>query len=185
MVSFTDGTVSKLSLRQAAEWAGTTKPTVLKHMQAGKVSAEKDGDGRWWFDVSELRRAYGEPKTRTVSGTGSEETDLNTLNHPGLQPETAGSTELIEELRSQIEELRTDKTDLRRRLDEREEAARENERRLLTVIEKQAEQVKLLTDQRTPDSAPRSVPTEPVAEPQQQPPALQPSRGFLRRLFGG
>ena len=64
--------VGKLSLRQAAEWAGTTKPTILKHIKAGKVSAERDEEGRWWFDLVELRRAYGEPETRTGSGNGSE-----------------------------------------------------------------------------------------------------------------
>ena len=128
----------KLSLKQAAEWAGTTKPTMLKHIQAGKVSAEKDEDGRWWFDPSELRRVYGEPESQTVSGNGSEEAPLNASMHPSLQLETGGSSLLIEELRQQIEELRGDKADLRRRLDAREEVARENERQLLSVIEKQA-----------------------------------------------
>jgi hypothetical protein len=167
--------MSKLSLKQAAEWAGTTKPTVLKHLQAGKVSAEKDEEGRWWFDVSELRRAYGEPKSRTVSGSGSINGALNDPNHPALHPETPGNALLVDTLRHQIEELKEDKADLRRRLDEREEAARETEHRLLAVIEKQAEQVTLLTDQRAPATP------EPVPEPSSVP---APRRGAWAWLMG-
>lgn len=150
--------MSRLSLKQAAEFAGTTKPTILKHIQAGKVSAEKDAEGRWWLDLAELRRAYGEPESRTVAGNGSEDDGLHPLKHP---PSSAETPALVAELRRQVEELRADKADLRRRLDEREETAREGERRLLAVIEKQAEQVKLLADQR---------------------PAPRP--GFWRRLLG-
>ena len=137
--------VGKLSLRQAAEWAGTTKPTILKHIKAGKVSAERDEEGRWWFDLAELRRAYGEPETRTGSGNGSESTVLNDSTPPGLRAETPT---LVDELRRQVEILTAEKADLWRRLDEARAEAKDTERRLLGVIESQAEQVKLLTDQR-------------------------------------
>jgi hypothetical protein len=158
--------VVKLSLRQAAEWAGTTKPTVLKHIQAGKVSAEKDGEGRWWFDPSELRRAYGEPESQTASGNGSERATVNDPIHLPLQEETPAQRALIEELRARIAELKDDKDELRRQVDEE----RAERARLLKLLDEQATTVRLLTDQR---------PKEPELAPQ---PA--PRGGLLARLLG-
>ena len=101
--------MARTSLRQAAEWAGTTKPTVLKHIQAGKVSAEKDEEGRWWFDPSELRRVYGEPKSQAVSGNGSGTFPLNDPTHLPLQEETPAQQALVQELRARIAKLKEDK----------------------------------------------------------------------------
>lgn len=170
---FTVGTMSKLSLKQAAEFAGVTKPTILKHIASGKVSGERDQDGRWWFDLSELRRAYGEPESGTGSGNGSGNREVNSPTPPGLQSETPVSDALIAELRERIEELRADKADLRQRLDERERVGRETENRLLSVIEKQAEQVKLLTDQRVQEPQITAAPEPPKR------------RGLMTRLLGG
>lgn len=160
---FTDGTMSRLSLKQAAEFAGTTKPTILKHMAKGRVSGEKDEHGQWWFDLAELVRAYGEPGSRNGSGN----TSLNNRNPSEFTGETLPETaalvadlaatkarlELVEQER---ERERRDKdgtiADLRARLDHEAD-----ERRRLTT---------LLTDQR---------PKMPEASP----------RGFLARLFGG
>ena len=159
--------MTKLSLKQAAEWAGTTKPTILKHIKASKVSAGKDEEGRWWFDPAELVRAYGEPKSGTVAGNGSEPGELYERTPPGNTLETGAQQALVAELRAHIAELKSDKEELRRQVDE-ERAGRD---RLLGVIERQAEQVKLLTDQR---------PKEPTVSP----PPTRPL-GFWRRLLGG
>lgn len=153
--------MSKLSLKQTAEFAGTTKPTILKHMANGRVSGEKDEHGRWWFDMAELVRAYGEPGSRNGSGNAS----LNNRNPLDLRLDTPSETVLAAELastRTRLELLeqerereRRDKdatiADLRARLDHEAD-----ERRRLTT---------LLTDQR----------------PKAPPP---PVRGLLARLFG-
>ena len=158
--------MARTSLRQAAEWAGTTKPTVLKHIQAGKVSAEKDEEGRWWFDPSELRRVYGEPKIQAVSGNGSGTSSLNDPTHPSLQEETPAQQALVQELRARIAELKEDKDELRRQVDEE----RAERARLLKLLDEQTTTVRLLTDQR---------PKEPEPAPQ---PA--PRRGLLARFLG-
>lgn len=164
--------MTKLSLKQAAEWAGTTKPTILKHIKASKVSAGKDDEGRWWFDPAELVRAYGEPKSGNAAGnaagTGSEPGELYERTSLGNTLETEAQQALVTELRARIAELKSDKDELRRQVDE-ERAERD---RLLNVIERQAEHVKLLTDQR---------PKEPINPPA----APEPSKGFFRRLLGG
>ncbi len=166
--SFTAGTMSKLSLKQAAEFAGTTKPTILKHMAKGKVSGQKDADGRWWFDVSELVRVYGEPGSRNVSGIIS----IHKRKQAGLQqetlPETAAlaaelavSKARLQASEDERERERRDKdatiADLRSRLD-----ASEDERR-----RKDSQLTALLSDQR-----------QKAAEP------VPAAKGFLARLFG-
>jgi hypothetical protein len=156
---------TKLSLRQAAEWAGTTKPTVLKHIQAGKVSAEKDEVGRWWLDPSELRRVYGEPGSPAVSGNGSETVPVTTSMHPPLHEETPAQRALVEELRARIAELKEDKDDLRRQVEEE----RAERARLLKLLDEQALTVRLLTDQRPKEPEPLTADRRP---------------GLLARLLG-
>lgn len=168
--------MAKLSLKQAAEWAGTTKPTVLKHLQAGKVSAEKDAEGRWWFDVSELVRAYGEPKNSSEAGNASEPDTLNERNPHGNSSEA----QLISELRERIAELKADKDELRRQVDEE----RAERTRLLTLVDEHASMVRLLTDERR--AAPIIPPAPPAAEPAPpttQPEALKP-KGVWAWLMG-
>ena len=123
--------MSKLSLKQSAEFAGHTKPTLLKHMQSGRLSGEKDEQGQWWFDLAELIRVYGEPDSRTASSNAS----VDEQNPPNLQREMALATELaaakarLEMTEQERERERRDKdatiADLRSRLDrEAEERGR-------------------------------------------------------------
>ncbi len=166
--------VAKLSLRQAAEWARTTKPTVLKHIQAGKVSGEKDEEGRWWFDVSELVRAYGEPR----SGNASETDALDNRNPRGNSPETLAQQALVDELRARIAELKTDKDELRRQVEEE----RAERARLLKLMDEHTSMVRLLTDERRERHADPLLTPSPPKEPE---PASQPQRGgFLTWLRG-
>jgi len=128
---FTDGTMSRLSLKQAAEFAGHTKPTLLKHMRSGRLSGEKDDHGQWWFDMAELVRVYGEPESRIAADPAP----VDGQNPLALQRETALAMELaaararLEMVEQERERERRDKdatiADLRTRLDrEAEERGR-------------------------------------------------------------
>jgi hypothetical protein len=146
--------MSRLSLKQAAEFAGVTKPTVLKHIKAGKVSADKDPEGRWWFDVTELVRVYGEPETGNDSITGSSNTLINTRNPLLLQQETAAQQLLLNELRRQLgemkEERQRERDEMRRQL-EREQDRHEGERgELMALLREKEANIKLLTAQTNP-----------------------------------
>ena len=145
--------MSKLSLKQAAEFAGVTKPTVLKHIKAGRVSAQKDTEGRWWFDVAELVRVYGEPEARNDFGTVSGNISVTSWNHPSFQQETAVQ-QLLVELRRQLEEQKAERErerdDLRRLL-EREQDRHERERsELITLLREKEATIKLLTSPPSP-----------------------------------
>jgi hypothetical protein len=52
--------MSKVSIAKAAKLFDVSRPTLLKHLQDGKISGEKganDGDP-WQIDMSELKRVY-------------------------------------------------------------------------------------------------------------------------------
>ena len=144
--------MSRLSLKQAAEFAGTTKPTILKHMAKGTVSGEKDVNGRWWFDVSELVRVYGEPGSRS----GLRNTYNIKQNQPNLQRETLpemitlaaeltasrAQLRMIEDARER-EQRDKDATiaDLRNRLDISEEERRRKDTQLTTLLTNSRQEV--------------------------------------------
>jgi hypothetical protein len=54
-----------LSLRQAATEAGTSKSTILRAINSGRLSASRTDDGGYAIDPSELFRVY--PADRTVT----------------------------------------------------------------------------------------------------------------------
>ena len=119
------------TLKQAAEAIGKSKPTVLRAIQAGRISATRStANGGWLIEPAELHRIY-----ETVR-EASDETPRN------------GGAETAEtrELRARLDDAHETIRDLRARLDTEAE-----ERRRLTA---------LLTDQRAavPDAVLRPSP---------------------------
>ena len=114
---------------------GVSRSTIWRACKSGRLSAERSGKD-FLIEVSELTRVFPVKPAHPVA-TKPDET---------LPPVAAETTEtgLVAELKRQIERLEKqvgslegDKSDLRQERD-----------RLLSLIESQAEQVKLLTDQR-------------------------------------
>ena len=160
------------SVRQAAEATGKTKPTILRAIQKGKISAKKDEHGEWEIDPAELHRVY-EP---VPAGTDTH-TDAN---------ETADSRE-IELLREMLADKDRQIESLSRRLESVDEERRTTLRQLTA----------LLTDQRAKAPAPDVIAMPPPASPaeaedhpgQQSPPRVSPvpsnEAGWWRRMVGG
>jgi excisionase family DNA binding protein len=121
----------KLSLSQAAKETGTSKPTLSRWVAKGRVSAERQQDGSYLIDASELDRI----KSFMRNGNGSG-------NPPMKQSETPQESSVLQREMDVLRERIADKdgviNDLRRRLDE------ETEERRMT----QAKLTALLTDQR-------------------------------------
>lgn len=73
--------MAKLNLSQAAKVVGKNRVTLWRHINAGKLSAERDRDGNPLVDTSELLRVYGvlkqdathEPKKKQHNETPSYE----------------------------------------------------------------------------------------------------------------
>jgi hypothetical protein len=155
------------SLKDAAAAAGKGKPAILKAIQSGKISAEKNANGEWQIEPAELHRVYPPVSGGTVSETGSKEPE-ETIGNPN------GNSQLRQEvqfLREKLGDLERMTETERRQLSERIEDLRGERDRLLKVIEEQAGSMRVLTDQRQ----------KPAAEPEHPRKGL---RGFLHRLTG-
>ena len=131
--------MAKLTSVQAAELAGISRSTIWRACKSGKLSAERSGKD-WMIDVAELERVYG-PLGRMNGAASSHETLRPVAEKPTA---TARETDVVAELRRRIEMLErhvqgleSDKADLRSERD-----------RLLALVERQSDHVRLLTDQR-------------------------------------
>ena len=136
------------SLKQAAEATGKSKPTILRAIQSGKISAKKDDHNEWLIDPAELHRVY-EPVTRNDTRTVVERNDEIPNETASLRREVEIRDERLIAIEAERERerltLQETIADLRRRLD-----AEAEERRKLTM---------LLTDQRKAELEP--VPAAP------------------------
>ena len=126
----------KITLSQAAALAGVSKTAIRKAMKAGRLTGERDEGDLWRVDVADVQRLWPKrPDSEPVPGNGFP--PVSDGYHPGFQ-------QVVEELRARIVDKDSVIDDLRGRLD----AAEDERTRLLGVIDKQTDQVKLLTDQR-------------------------------------
>src|SRR3569833_2856398 len=63
------------SLKQAADATGRTKPSILRAIQTGKISAKKSEMGEWEIEPVELHRVYppvAHGVTPTITPDGAE-----------------------------------------------------------------------------------------------------------------
>jgi len=136
------------TLGQAAKATGISKPTLSRAIKNGKLSGQKQPDGSYLIDPSELHRVY--PVIAETSNDNGNVKQSETPSNPnGLQ----GKLEVLQEERTrERQQLQATIDDLR---GERE--------RLLKVIEEQAGTVKQLTYQ--PKTEPPSEATAPEPKP--------------------
>ncbi len=120
-----------LTLREAAEQAGTSKSTIWRAVKAGRMSASRTDDGGFAIDPAELFRAFpperplerfaGQDTTAVASdterpatlGTGGEN-DL-AVKLAALDAEVKGLRDLLAEVKANRDELRQDRDDWRGR----------------------------------------------------------------------
>ncbi len=57
----------EMTLSEAALWAGKGRPAILKAIQKGTLTANKDENGQWRIDASELSRVYPPGHSPNVS----------------------------------------------------------------------------------------------------------------------
>jgi excisionase family DNA binding protein len=126
------------SLKQAAEATGKSKPTILRAIQSGKISATRDQlTQAWIIEPSELHRIY-QPVSDDDAQQGKPANDATPFETVMLRREISIRDEKLNALQQERDrerqETRETIDDLRRRLD-----AEAEERRKLTAM---------LTDQR-------------------------------------
>jgi hypothetical protein len=122
-----------ISLGAAAKRAGVSRPTMWRLVNSGKVSASRNARGAWVIEESEFARAVAAGFVQVNSSAdGSLNSDEKLFEQSVLLAE-------VQVLRQAVAELREDKLTLNERVTQ-----------LLKIIETQAEQNRLLTDQRSP-----------------------------------
>lgn len=153
--------MAKLSLNQAAKYAGVAKKTLLERLKSNdlsaKLSGEKNVQGHWEIDEAELDRVFRKPQQEPHRKTVSSPHDQNakTSQSSALEVE-------VKMLREQIERMDTERERERAQLGDQIEALKAQAERQ-SADHRQA--LAALTDQR-----------EKAAEP--------PSRGFFGLLKG-
>ena len=156
-------TTTSLSLLDAAKRTGKSKPTILRAIQSGKISAQKDEHGEWQIEPAELFRVY--PSTPDETDASAHETDDETsrttskeVRNGLISGDARTGTRTVAELEAMKRELEQEReerarerrqledtvSDLRRRLDASEEERRQKDTQL----------THLLTDQREKAAAP-------------------------------
>lgn len=131
---------TQLTTVQLAEISGKTPKTVQNWANKGKLSYEKDENGKFLFDISEITRVF--PKIN-LSGVISEiESETARKITPELRVTNENSETLKthienEFLREKIEDLKVQVSDLK---DEKTQAIVEREN-FLNIIEKQNTQI--------------------------------------------
>jgi hypothetical protein len=109
----------------AARATGKAKSTISRDVKSGRISGQKQLDGSYLIDPSELHRVYPPVAFDNSSGdSGSNDSQPLTMG-----AETALLRQDNMRLFEQVEMLRDERDDLRRRLDTEAE-----ERRRLTLI---------------------------------------------------
>lgn len=72
--------MGKLSLREAVKAFDVSRPTLQKALKEGTISGERDGQGPWQVDPSELARVYRPRPPETVKDGQGGKTDLTMQN---------------------------------------------------------------------------------------------------------
>jgi len=128
------------SLKQAADATGRSKPTILRAIQTGNISANKSGLGEWEIDPAELHRVYP-PVASGVTRTGApdaEETVGILLLKQELTAKEERLTALQEERERERRQLTERITELRDQLARAEEERREKDRQLTALLTDQS-----------------------------------------------
>jgi hypothetical protein len=155
----------KYTIGTAAKATGKAKSTISRDLKDGTLSADKNDDGSYSIDASELIRVYPDvfDPNRSENTISNDQQPLKTpMGTEGLQAEVERLRERLSvtdiERERERQQLTNQIEDLRRRLDSEGE-----ERRKLTAI---------LTDQRQPPPAPEPPP----------PAAQKPAQGLWGRV---
>ena len=94
-----------LSLKEASEAVGMTKPALFKAIKAGRLSASRNDKGQYQIDPAELFRVYPPPKTEPVTRNPE---NLQ-LEIDGLRREIQQRDERINDIRAQVDDLKADR----------------------------------------------------------------------------
>lgn len=97
-----------LTLRQAAELSGTSRSTIHRALQNGKLSGGKTPEGAWDIEPSELARVFpwdtAEPDQRDSTDRGvTKSEDILAVRVEMLEQQLAREQDTVEDLRKRLD----------------------------------------------------------------------------------
>jgi hypothetical protein len=99
--------MGKISVREAVKHYQVSRPTLMKHLKEGKLSANKGGQGTWEIDQSELTRVY---KSRASNAHVDQSNITISNNHVNSNENNLLQVKLDAAMKT-IERLEVDKAD--------------------------------------------------------------------------
>lgn len=102
----------RYSAGQAAKAVGVSTSTITRALKSGKISGEKQAEGGWFIDPSELHRVF-------PAVTPPQSQDSPTLQHetPKFDSRNSGLERLVETLQEQLRDVRDDRESWRQEAD--------------------------------------------------------------------
>jgi TolA-binding protein len=131
-----------LTLGEAAKVSTVTKSAISKAIKNGRMSSFKDDKGYYQIDPSELFRVF-------PSDTGNSQSTVESVQLE-THKETSGLQATVEHLRELLGEIKSERDDLRQRLDKSEDERRATQSKLTA----------LLTHQPKPEQEAQIIPKE-------------------------
>lgn len=139
-----DGDMAKVTVTEAARLAGIARQHLYRaYINTGKLSIDKDFNGRPVVDTSELLRVFGELK---VSHEDDEKRHFKTVEKTNINTvsrnEVDGKDEVITLLRQELEESKAREKEILEKADARELWLRQQLERAQAVLTNQSATVK-------------------------------------------
>lgn len=136
--------MAKVTVTEAARLAGIARQHLYRaYINTGKLSIDKDFNGRPVVDTSELLRVFGELK---VSHEDDEKRHLKTVDKTNINTvsrnEVDGKDEVITLLRQELEESKAREKEILEKADARELWLRQQLERAQAVLTNQSATVK-------------------------------------------
>ena len=105
--------MSKITLSEAVEIIPVSESTLRRHMRTGKVSSEKDHNGRNLFDTAELVRVYGDLKLNGTRPLSDEPVNTSQMTDNDTPAKVVALLEAQNrDLKSQLEEAHSQNAQL-------------------------------------------------------------------------
>ena len=146
-----------LTVKQAAEATGKSKPTILRAIQSHKISAARDdATGAWLIEAAELHRIYP-----PASSTDTHQSKIDAMTRDASHDEA-----VVVRLELLLQQLETEREDRRRERRDAEATIDDLRRRLDREGEERRRLTAILTDQRAQQPVVPPVEASPSASPE-------------------
>ena len=104
--------MSKITLCEAVKIIPVSESTLRRHLRTGKVSSEKDRNGRNLFDTAELVRVYGDLKLNGNPPLSSETVNTSQMTDNDTPKIVALLEGQVADLKAQLDTATTENTQL-------------------------------------------------------------------------